>query len=365
MELMGIIDKKQCTGCMACTNSCPKNAITIEKDVNTEFLYPKINTEDCINCNICKKVCPIKNKLPENKNDIKVYACKNKNDEIRMKSSSGGIFTLIANYILKQNGVIFGAAFNENFEVVHMWTDNEEGLEKFRGSKYVQSQIGKSFKQVKNFLEEGRKVLFTGTPCQIEGLLTYLRKDYENLYTQDIICHGVPSPKVWRKYLEYKKIINKEFPRKVNFRKKEIAGWNAYHVSFTYSHFEENVHHNNDPYMKLFLNNFDLRDTCYNCNFKREKRKSDITVADFWGIKNIRPEMNDEKGTSAILVNSQKGKEIFENIKNNIVWTEEKIENIIKYNSCFVKSTYYNEKRNEFFEDLEKETFEYLINKYL
>ena len=365
MELIDVIDKKQCTGCMACKNACPRNAITIEEDTKTGFLYPKINTEYCVNCNICRKVCPVENKLPENKNEIEVYACKNKNDQIRMKSSSGGIFTLIANYILNQNGVVFGAAFNEKFEVVHTWTDNEEGLEKFRGSKYLQSQIGKTFKEVKEFLEEGRKVLFTGTPCQVEGLLTYLRKYYENLYTQDIICHGVPSPKVWRKYLEYKKNLNKEFPKKVNFRKKEIAGWNAYHMNFTYSHFEENVHHNDDPYMKFFLNNFDLRDTCYDCKFKKEKRMSDITVADFWGIKNVRPEMNDEKGTSAILINSSKGKELFENIKNDIDWTKESMEPIIKYNSCVIKSTYYNEKREEFFEDLEKEEFENLIDKYL
>ena len=365
MELIDIIYKKKCTGCMACKNACPKNAIIIEEDSNTGFLYPKINNERSFNCNICTKVCPVKNKLSENQNKIEVYACKNKNDEIRMKSSSGGIFTLIANYILKQNGIVFGAGFNEKFEVVHTWTDNEEGLEKFRGSKYLQSQIRDSFKEAKSFLNEGRKVLFTGTPCQIEGLLSYLRKDYKNLYTQDIICHGVPSPKVWRKFLEYKKKIYIEMPLKINFRKKEIAGWNSYHTSFKYSHYEENTHHADDSYMKFFLRNFDLRDTCYDCKFKKLKRKSDITVADFWGINNVRPEMNDEKGTSVVLINSLKGKEIFEIIKNDIIWTKENIEDIIKNNPCFVKSTYYNEKRENFFEDLERDNFESLIEKYL
>jgi len=364
MEL-DVINKKQCTGCMACKNACPKNAIIIEEDSLSGFLYPKTDKELCINCNICTKVCPIKNKLSENPNEIKVYACKNKNDEIRMKSSSGGIFTLIANYILEQNGIVFGAGFNENFEVIHTWTDSEEGLEKFRGSKYLQSQIGNAYQEVKSFLLEGRKVLFTGTPCQVEGLLSYLRKDYENLYTQDIICHGVPSPKVWRKFLEYKKKIHNEVPLKINFRKKEIAGWNSYHTSFTYSHFEENTHHADDSYMKFFLRNFDLRDTCYDCNFKKLKRKSDITVADFWGINNVRPEINDEKGTSSVLINSEKGKELFENIKNDIVYTKEHINSIIENNPCICKSTYYNGKREDFFEDLDKEPFENLIDKYL
>ena len=365
MELIDVIDKKQCTGCMACRNACPRNAIIIEEDSHTGFLYPKINKELCINCNICKKVCPVINKLSENTSEIEVYACKNKNDAIRMKSSSGGIFTLIANYILKENGIVFGASFNENFEVVHTWTDKEDGLEKFRGSKYLQSKIGDSFKEAKAFLDAGKKVLFTATPCQVEGLLTYLRKDYENLYTQDIICHGVPSPKVWRKYLESKKKLHNELPQKINFRKKEIAGWNSYHTNFTYSHFEENTHHAEDSYMKFFLRNFDLRDTCYDCNFKKLKRKSDITVADFWGINNVRPEMNDEKGTSAILINSPKGKELFENIKNDVIFTKECIECIVQYNPSVVISSYYNEKRDDFFKDLEKESFENLVEKYL
>lgn len=362
---MEIIEKEKCTGCMACKNACPRNAIQINEDSINGFLYPIINKDYCVNCTICQKVCPVKNPLEENKNKIKVFSCRNKNDEIRMKSSSGGIFTLISNYILKQNGIVFGASFNEKFEVVHDWTDNEEGLAKFRGSKYLQSKIGESFLKVKSFLDEGRKVLFTGTPCQVEGLLSFLRKDYENLYTQDIICHGVPSPKVWRKYLEYKKRIYKEEPKQINFRKKEIAGWNNYHMNFTFSNFEENVHHNDDSYMRLFLNNIDLRDTCYDCKFKKEKRNSDITVADFWGIKNVRPEMNDEKGTSAIIVNSSKGIEIWDNIKNDIIYAEEKIEDVIKYNSCYIKSTYYNNKREAFFEDLEKEKFEDLVKKYL
>ena len=363
MGFVDVIDKNKCTGCMACKNACPRNAIEIQEN-NEGFLYPKIKKEYCVNCNICKKVCPVENCLKENENEIEVYACKNKNDEIRLKSSSGGVFTLIANTILEQGGIVFGAKFDENFEVIHNWTDNKEGLEVFRCSKYLQSKIGNSYKKVKEFLEEGKKVLFTGTPCQVEGLLAFLRKDYENLYTQDIICHGVPSPKVWRKYLEHKRKLNNEMPKEINFRRKDISGWYNYKVNFKYNKFEENENVDENFYMRMFLRNYDLRKTCYNCNFKKEKRLSDITVADFWGITEVNTEIYDEKGVSAILINSEKGKKIFETIKEHLIFSKENIEDIKKYNPSFVVSSPYNEKREEFFEDLNNKSFEELMEKF-
>lgn len=364
MKFVDVIKEEKCTGCMACKNACPRNAIEIVEGKDG-FLYPKINKEHCTNCSICRIVCPVERKLKENQNEIEVYACKNKDSKIRSISTSGGIFTLLSNYILDKNGVVFGAAYNENLEVVHEWTDNKKEIEKFRSSKYLQSKIEDSYKKVKEFLEEGRKVLFTGTPCQIEGLKAFLRKDYENLYTQDFICHGVPSPKVWRKYLKYKKETEKENIKNVNFRNKNINGWSSYYVSFYFSSKEENTHHTEEPYMKLFLKDFDLRRTCYNCNFKKEKRVSDVTVADFWGIDNVRPEINDDKGISVLLINSSKGKEIFENIKQYMDYTKESIDDVKKYNYSFVNSVSYNEKREEFFEDLDKKDFSELINKYL
>lgn len=370
-----VIEKRKCSGCMACYNICPKKAILIdEKD---GFFYPKIQNEICINCGLCKIVCPVLKKENEEKdkykskkendtnNLLEVYACKNSDEKIRMKSSSGGVFTLLAEYILEQDGVIFGAKFNESLEVVHDYIEQIEDIDKFRGSKYLQSKMGNTYIKVKEFLDIGRKVLFTGTPCQIEGLLSYLRKDYDNLYTQDIICHGVPSPKVWRKYLEYKKEKNGEYPKKVNFRKKDILGWSKYQVSYTYSNKEENIHHDDDSYMKLFLRNFDLRKSCYECSFKEIYRKSDITIADFWGINEVNDKFNDEKGISAILIHSLKGRELFNKIKDKIEYTKANINDIIKHNSCICISTKYNEKREEFFEDLEKKDFEYIIQKYL
>ena len=329
------------------------------------FYYPKIDIDKCIECGLCKKVCPVKNKLEKENIKVQVYSCKNINDEIRMQSSSGGIFTLIAEYILKSQGVVFGAKFDEKLKVIHSYTDNVQELKSFRGSKYVQSEIGDIFVKVKEFLNKGKKVLFTGTPCQVEGLLSFLGKEYENLYTQDLICHGVPSPEVWRKNLEYKKRKKGEYPTNVNFRDKDVLGWNNYQVKYIYINSQELVHHNDEPFMKLFLSNLILRKSCYNCNFKKLIRNSDITVADFWGINEINPNFADEKGISAVLINSKKGEEIFKNIKKNLKLSQAKLSDIIKYNSCINKSTKYNPKREGFFCDLENNDYEYLINKYL
>lgn len=189
--------------------------------------------------------------------------------------------------------------------------------------------------------------------------------EHKKLYTQDIICHGVPSQKVWKKYLEYKRRQKGEDIIKINFRRKDILGWNNYQINYVFNKQEENIHHNDDPYMKIFLRNLCLRDSCYNCSFKKIVRNSDITLGDFWGIEHIRPEINDERGISALIINTEKGKEIFENIKNKIEFTKERIEDIIKFNSCLSVSTNYNNKREEFFKDLEETTFEELIEKYL
>lgn len=361
---MNVINKNDCTGCMACMNICPRNAIYIYED-SEGFKFPKINQDLCINCGLCKKVCPVINKMEENTYNIKAYACKNKNLENRLKSSSGGIFILLAKYIIKNGGVVFGARFNERLEVIHDYTDKEENIKLFMGSKYVQSNINASYKKAKEFLLENKLVLFTGTPCQIEGLLGYLGKEYDNLYTQDIICHGVPSPKLWKKYLEYLKEKNGEMPKTINFRRKDISGWNNYQVNYVYKNKEENIHHNNDIYMNLFLENIALRKSCYSCKFKKLARQSDITIADFWGIDKINPKINDEKGVSAVLINSKKGERLFENIRNDIEYYNADITNIEKYNPCLNHSTAYNKKREEFFRDLDNLKFSELIQKYI
>lgn len=236
--MINILDKKDCCGCASCAQVCPKQCISMNEDCEG-FLYPKVDSAVCVDCGLCEKVCPVINKgytiVP-----LATYAAKNKDEKIRYKSSSGGVFTLIAEQILADGGVVFGARFNENWEVIHDYAETVEGLEAFRGSKYVQSVIGDNYKYAKQFLLEGRNVLFSGTPCQIAGLKKFLRKEYENLLTVEVVCHGVPSPKVWRDYLQYKRaqhVVGKntvsssidELPMitGISFRDK-ISGWKKF-----------------------------------------------------------------------------------------------------------------------------------------
>lgn len=359
--MINIEDKSKCCGCHACFNICPKNAIEMIQD-EKGFYYPKVLKEKCVNCGLCNKVCPILARV-EITNSPKAFAVYSKDEEIRKQSSSGGVFSLIAEKILEQNGVVFGAQFDEKFKVIHTYIEKKEDLEQLRGSKYVQSQINDTYKKAEEFLKQDRFVLFTGTPCQIEGLKQYLRKDYEKLYTQDLICHGVPSPIVWEKYLEYRNKMDKEVPNKISFRNKD-NGWKIFNMKFEYHNktYKENQH--KDIFMQAFLKNVSLRDSCYNCSFKKKNRVSDITLADFWGIQNILPEMDDDKGTSLVIVNSEKGNEIFENIKEKVIFQEVDFETAIKYNKSMTESVKENGKREKFFEKLDKVEFNKLVKKY-
>ena len=277
-----IDDKTKCSGCHACANACPKNCISMVSD-EEGFWYPQVNKEKCIDCGLCEKVCPIIHKWQSDDSlTTTAMAAINLNEEIRLKSSSGGIFTLIAEKIIDQGGVVFGAAFSDDFKSVqHICVDNIADLDKLRGSKYVQSKIGDTYKQAKEYLDSGRKVLFSGTPCQIGGLYSYLRKPYENLLTQDIICHGVPSPMVWEKYVEEheRKISSKA--NKVTFRNKK-NGWKAYSVFIGFENRKQYLkEHSADMYIKAFLSDICLRPSCFDCQFKGIKRHADITLTDF------------------------------------------------------------------------------------
>ena len=358
--MIEIIKKEDCTGCHACYNICPKECITMDHDVEG-FLYPNINTEKCIKCNLCEKVCPIIHQEKIENNPI-AYGSYNKNKDIRNQSTSGGIFTLIAESVISSGGVVFGAGFDENYNVIHSSTDDISGLEKFRGSKYVQSKIGNTYKQVKQLLKEDKKVLFTGTPCQIGGLKSYLGKDYSNLICQDIVCHGVPSQYVWQ---HYKNLISKDRNiKKINFRDKS-TGWKRYSLKFDFTDGKsyEEVGNKND-YIKGFIKNLYLRPSCYECAYKTLNRQSDITLADFWGVEGILPNLDDNKGTSLIFINTDKGKEIFDKIKSDIICERVDIEKSIIYNPCAVKSCEKNKCRNKFLSEYENKDFNRLIQLY-
>lgn len=319
------IYRNVCSGCRACEKKCPINAITMVED-EKGFLYPQVDEKKCIKCGICRKICPTKNEeIPIEK---KAYAAYNNDEKIRLDSSSGGIFDILANYIIEKNGVVFGAAFDKDFNVKHIAVDNKKDICKLRKSKYVQSDTNSTFEIAKKILNEGRMVYFSGTPCQIEGLKAYLDKDYDKLITQDLICHGVPSPKVWREYLKNKSNNIQE----INFRSKEKSSWDDYQLKIVYNNKEEYENHDQNAFMKLFLNDLILRDSCYNCKFKKENRVSDFTLADFWGIDRINKEMNDHKGISLLIVNSAKAKKILEEIKDRIIIKEVEFEDAIKGN---------------------------------
>lgn len=357
-----VTDKKNCVGCHACYNRCPVKAIEMIED-EKGFLYPKVNKEKCINCNLCQKVCPILNQR-QIENEPKAYAVKNKNDMIRKQSSSGGVFSLLAENVLQDGGVVFGVTFDEKWRAKHIYAESKEELQKFRGSKYLQSTIGDTYAKAKTFLENGRKVMFTGTPCQIEGLKAFLGKEYENLITQDIICHGVPSPKVHDKYVEFiRKRVNGEKIEEINHRAKRDS-WKDYKIYIKFNNNEYIQSHNTDLYMQAFLKNTSLRDSCYDCKFKKKNRISDITLADFWGIENVLPELNDDKGVSLVIVNSENGKKIFEQIKDKIDYRNVDFEQAIQNNPSMINSSKEDPNREDFFKHIDDTPFDRLVSKY-
>ena len=312
--MIEVLEKRLCSGCTACAVICPKNCISMKED-GEGFLYPVVDKNSCIKCGLCIKTCPIIEKKQKKDNeDPRAYAVVNKNEEIRKKSSSGGVFYQLALYVIRRGGVVFGAAFNDDFSVSHKWIDSEDKINIFQGSKYVQSKIEDSFVKAKDFLDSGRLVYFSGTPCQIGGLLSFLKKPYDNLITQDFICHGVPSPMVWKKYLDYKKQGKKI--KEVSFRDKR-NGWRKFTICLKFddgSEYSETLQ--KDLYLRAFLKNLCLRQSCYNCSFKTISRNTDITLADFWGVEKEYPELYDERGISLVLLQSATGEKIFNEIKD-------------------------------------------------
>ncbi|BCZ48241.1 F420H(2):quinone oxidoreductase [Clostridium gelidum] len=348
--MIKINSKKECCGCAACNNICPKQCINMKMD-EEGFLYPKVNEEKCTDCGLCEKVCPM---LNINIYDMKpgIYACKSKDEEIKFKSSSGGVFSVIADYVLDNNGIVYGAGFNEEFEVMHMMIDNKQDLQKLRGSKYLQSDINESFEKVKEYLKENRLVLFSGTPCQIAGLNNYLNKSNDNLILFDIVCHGVPSPGVFKSYLCYIKDIFKENIVNINFRAKELA---IQALKITFANSKVYLKNSGDDlYYKAFLSNLILRPSCYNCKSNNFRSGSDITVADYWGASTKFSDYDEKKGVSLVITKTKKGKELFNLLYDKFEVVESELEHAIKYNPNIIKSCSVHSNRDKFFIEYKK-----------
>ena len=316
------------------------------KEDREGFLQPVIEKTECIKCHRCEKVCPILN--PETINEgfeTLAYAAKNTDESIRVKSSSGGVFFALAKWIIQQGGVVFGACFDHNWEVVHSYAETLDGIIPFMGSKYVQSRIGGTFKQAKAFLEDGRWVLYSGTPCQLGGLRAYLGKEYDHLLQVDVICFGVPSPGVWRSYL--KEIVKQSGEiTSISFRDKS-KGWKHYQCKIATSN--ESCAPDEGLFLRGFLKEAYLRKSCHSCRFRFYHRNSDITIADYWGADVYCPALFDDKGTSIMFIHSERGEIALKGLTNDLCCIPQSKEQAIANNPCMEKKNPHGIDRSTFF----------------
>ena len=350
-KFVKIEENDLCCGCTACYSACPKNAIRMVRD-NEGFLYPEVDREKCVNCGMCKKVCPILNKAKLNEFKPKAYLFQNSNEEIRKDSTSGGIFTAIGEFVIKNNGIVYGATFDDNFVVNHIGVESTYELCKFRKSKYVQSNQNNCFKEIKQYLDNGKLVCYSGTPCQVGGLRTYLRKDYENLILVDIMCHSVPSPLVFEKYKGYiLKKMNANKILNINFRDKNKYGYKYSMMTVETDNGIYSQGIDTDPYLRAFFSDVSVRPSCYNCHFKTMKRVSDLTIWDCFNINEIDKSFDDDKGTTRVLVQSEKGEKLLENL-DDVRLKELDINIATKKVKEMTNSVNYNDKRKKFFENI-------------
>jgi coenzyme F420-reducing hydrogenase beta subunit len=364
-------DETLCCGCRACEQVCPANAITME--FNDEgFLYPKLNETLCTKCKKCQISCPINNDAADKKKGFETpitFAAWSNNQKIRIESSSGGLFSTIAEYVFSKGGIVFGAAFDENLTLSYKSASNANELEPLKVSKYIQANPCKSFTNVRSLLKKNVLVFFVGTPCYVAGLKMFLRKDYENLITADFSCHGVPSQKLFNKYISHLKKKYKGEIVKFRFRDKTDWGGQRPNTSFYVRKSNAKEKRKSIPlsltsYFFSFLNYRTHRPSCYECQFRSVRRISDFTLADYWGIENFHSNMDFNKGVSALIIHSNKGKDIIEKLGNKISKVDSKIEYAIRYNVNMFKKSKKHPWRDEIYKNIDKLTYAELDKRY-
>jgi len=355
-----IKDKHDCCGCTACESVCPHSAITMKPDV-LGFKYPEVDKEKCTDCGLCEKVCAFNDNYDKTLNlpEPIAYAARHKEMSEIMKSRSGAAFVAISDWILDNGGVVYGAGYRGHFVVTHKRATTKEERDEFRGSKYVQSDLTDVFKQVKEDLKNGLIVMFSGTPCQTSGLNSFIGKTLrKNLYLVDIVCHGTPGATMWRDYLNY---LERKYKREiiaVNFRDKEQFGWKAHKESFLFEGFTSFT-----SFTYVFYQHIAFRMSCGSCHFCNLTRPSDLTLADCWGWQHVNNQFNaDDKGCSLVLLNTEKGKELFEIVKDKMNVIPAKIENVMQPN--MEHPSVFHKKRLDFERDYEKHGFKYVLKKY-
>lgn len=353
----------ECTGCSACANSCSKDAISMEAN-NEGFLYPKINNERCVGCLACEKSCPVINATKlDNTSNPRTFACWNNDKDARAESSSGGAFSALATAVIRHGGIVIGAAYDENMAVKHKIIKDIAGLQEIRGSKYVQSEIGDIFKKVKDLAKQGITILFVGTPCQINGLRTYLKRDYANLYLCDFICHGVPSPLLFKEYINW---IEDKKGIKItafNFRSKRSGWYDAIRVANKKIPMKGKY----DSYFFGFNKDITLRESCYRCPAIGIPRKGDLTIADFWGIGmrykfDKAAEIAD--GISLMMLNNDKGSELFHLAKDYMTFEERDFNEALERNKPMIVPSNRPLARDTFYQDLRSHGYGQVAKSY-
>lgn len=360
--MIRIEDKKNCCGCGACAAICPKKCLTMKAD-EEGFLYPQADASLCIECGLCERVCPLLHR-PGQHEVCGVYGVRNRDEEIRMQSSSGGMFSLLAGSVLDGGGTVFGAAFDSGLQVCHRAVSSRNELAALRGSKYVQSRLDGVYAEARSLLKNGSSVLFSGTPCQIAGLKGFLQKEYVGLITVDIVCHGVPSPKAYNKHLADIAAAAGEPVIKVQFRSKD-KGWKGGETLFYTEHHKFGDTKRREDYMRLFLNNVSIRPSCGSCAFNNRRSLADITLADYWGIDKQYPDFDDDRGVTLVILNTEKGRQLFEKLRCGMDVLETTFAKGAEYNWAVVKSLALHPQRDHFFAGLGKKTLKELAAELL
>ena len=357
------LQKEICYGCSACACICTRNCITMTAD-GEGFLYPVVDASQCIHCGACERVCPALLQGSGPKNDSSAVYAYSKDHDLRMKSSSGGIFGELAKGILEREGIVFGVSLQNGTRAYHHSVHTFEELSQLQGSKYLQSELGDSYVQAENFLKAGRTVLFSGTPCQIVGLKNYLGKTYTSLYTVAVACHGVPSPKLWA--MRYREVgLPAEETSVVNFRHK-FPDWRNYSLKFSNNGKTlTTIRSREDPYMQLYLHDYSLRPSCYQCKQKFPNIASDLVLCDYWGVELVHPELANEPGVSLVLINTSSGKELLGMVAHRMCVGETDLLRGLKGNPSLTDSAKIPKDRDAFFDNCETMTSKQLADKYL
>lgn len=360
--MLPVKQKDLCCGCTACANICPRGCIEMQAD-EEGFLYPNIRKDLCVSCGLCEKVCPVLQNGPETPQKQTGYLVQHRDETVRRQSTAGGAFTAIASYVLDRGGVVFGASYDQAFQVIHTFVEQKEQLARFRNSKYVQSRLGTCFRQVQEFLNQGRWVCFSGTPCQIEGLNAFLGRRHEHLVLVDVVCHGIPSPLVWNKYLQAQNISqmradqilfrDKYYGYKYSTMSLYRGGVNIYHAGSQ-----------QDPMLRTFFEDLCDRPICYHCPFKKRYRVSDLTLWDCFSVYDFDRQMDDDRGTTRVLCHTPLGEQIMQAVQSEVQCRTVDPDRLVQGVREMVASVEENPRRSEFFQDACRLEGKALFQKY-